>query len=382
MRDRMHTARKIVRFLDTARAGRLWVVVAWADVTGLAWLGDHTRDRPVTLIVDDTRPHIFNVRSIADLPPSVYASALRFLERRDVQVYSIIRSEESRVHRKNFVIEAPEGGACAAMVGSPNLSKYGLFRNEETVVEVSSKELQEVWTQTSGLLQRSLPAGDRIAAYIRHAQAGLPEHLGSSASIDLSAKLSSSAIRHGNNLSALIDEWIDCIGVTPCHVRSSSNDARREVFGWNRLNTVLSSHRLTHPRVRVVQRERRTGDINVNRRDHHGRDMPWIDTTRVYETLNEGGTLVVSSIHECDETLNRVRLGLERLFGIEIGINMYMSLKAERGLGLHWDSHDVLIVQIDGQKHWTVYKPTRAFPLDRDVKHASDEPLMYHWISS
>ena len=370
----MKTARKIARFLDTAGAGRLWVVVAWADVTGLAWLGEHTRDRSVRLIVDDTRPHMFNVRSIADVSPSVHDSAIRFLERPDVHVYSMERREGSRVHRKNFVIEAQDGGPSAAIVGSPNLSKYGLFHNEETVVEVSLAELPEVWTQTSGLLQRSRPAGDRIATYIRCAQAGLPEHYSSSASIDVSAKLSASAIRLGNELPALLDAWIVHLGVEPCHVRSSSNEIRRRIFGWNGFNTALSRYRLMHPRVRIVQRELRRGDINVNRKDRHGRDMPWIDTTRVYETLNEGGTLVVSAIHECDDALNRVRLNLERLFGIEMGINAYMSLKAERGLGLHWDSHDVLIVQIEGTKHWTIYRPTRFSPLDRDIEHASDEP--------
>ena len=373
----MQTARKIEGFLNSAGSGRLWVVVSWADVTGLAWLGEHTYGRPVILIIDDTRPHIFNLhrREVDNLPPETYDEALRFLERRDVQVHAVVRRAGSRVHRKNFVIESPSGAARSAVVGSPNLSKFGLFRNEETLVHVSPSELPEVWHQTSSLLEQTQPAGERIAGYIRNSKEQLTGYLKSPGSIEISAKLAALAGSLGNDLESLLEGWVDHLSVVPHHVRSSLNPIRYTIFGWNQLNSVLSYHRLAFPRVRIVHEQGR-GDINVNRSDvsPDSPDRSYVDVLKLYERINEGGTLVVSSIHECDRTLDRVRLTLQRLFGIKININSYLSSKAERGLGLHWDSHDVLILQTEGRKHWTVYKPTRDFPVDRDIDYSSAEP--------
>ena len=55
----MPTASKIETFLRNAPPGRLYVVVGYADVTGLAWLERHAAERPVTLLIGDTRGRLF-----------------------------------------------------------------------------------------------------------------------------------------------------------------------------------------------------------------------------------------------------------------------------------------------------------------------------------
>ncbi|MCY4631511.1 MAG: hypothetical protein OXE75_11615 [bacterium] len=160
----MPVASRIEEFLRNAPPGRLYVVVGYADVTGLAWLERHAAERPVTLLIGDTRRRLFLGQ------PQDRRAALEFLARADVDVLSGYRQGAPLVHQKVFVVGSPGGGeAVAGLVGSANLTDAGLFRNEETVVTVSAEELPAVWQQTRGICARGRRAGERIAGYISDA---------------------------------------------------------------------------------------------------------------------------------------------------------------------------------------------------------------------
>ena len=173
----MPTASKVEEFLRNAPPGRLYVVVGYADVTGLAWLRWHAAERPVTLLIGDTRRRLFQGQ-----PPDRRA-ALDFLARTDVDVLSGYRQGAPLVHQKVFVVASPGGDqAVAGLVGSANLTDAGLFRNEETVVTVAREELPAVWQQTRGICARGRRAGERIAGYIRDADDERPQAPGDAAS--------------------------------------------------------------------------------------------------------------------------------------------------------------------------------------------------------
>jgi hypothetical protein len=59
-------------------------------------------------------------------------------------------------------------------------------------------------------------------------------------------------------------------------------------------------------------------------------------------------------------------------------VNTYLTTHDASGWGLHWDSHDVLCVQLAGEKSWEVRGPSRAVPMERDVApnlQPSTEPV-------
>ena len=160
----MPVASRIEEFLGNAPPGRLYVVVGYADVTGLAWLGRQAAERSVTLLIGDTRRRLFQGQ-----PPDRRA-ALDLLARSDVEVLSGYRRGGPFVHQKVFVVASPGGDrAVAGLVGSANLTDAGLFRNEESVVTVPREELPAVWEQTRVNCARGRHAGERIAGYIREA---------------------------------------------------------------------------------------------------------------------------------------------------------------------------------------------------------------------
>lgn len=144
----------INQFLKNHPDGHLYVMVGFASVWGLAWLQANTRERPVTLVIGDTREFRFQNATDSDR-----RKALDFLRRGDVKVYSWYQTSRSSqgksdMHAKSWVVtDTKKTIATAAMIGSANLTKAGLENNWEMVAVVADEELPRVWAQLDGFLK-------------------------------------------------------------------------------------------------------------------------------------------------------------------------------------------------------------------------------------
>ena len=52
--------------------------------------------------------------------------------------------------------------------------------------------------------------------------------------------------------------------------------------------------------------------------------------------------------------------------------NAYVTPRGERGLGVHYDTHDVFVLQVAGHKRWTLYEPVFELPLPSQPWSAAD----------
>src|SRR5690606_35645833 len=78
------------------------------------------------------------------------------------------------------------------------------------------------------------------------------------------------------------------------------------------------------------------------------------DPERIADALADGTTLVLQSLQEIDTGVASFADALMRSSGHAVQVNAYLSPPAARGLGSHSDAHDVIVLQVDGAKHWTV----------------------------
>lgn len=56
-----------------------------------------------------------------------------------------------------------------------------------------------------------------------------------------------------------------------------------------------------------------------------------------------------------------------------VQINVYLTTNDASGFDLHWDDHDVLVIQLAGEKEWEVRGASRPVPMFRDAAR-NDEP--------
>ncbi|MFD7588338.1 cupin domain-containing protein [Kitasatospora sp. NPDC059811] len=147
------------------------------------------------------------------------------------------------------------------------------------------------------------------------------------------------------------------------------------LLSWDDLNSILSTHRLEPPRLRLsadgeTLPAHRYATATTNRRAATWHRLQPAD---LHARLAEGASLVLDAIDEIHPPIRSAAEDLERFVGTPVQANAYASWTKREGFGTHWDDHDVVVVQLDGAKRWRLYGPTRTAPTWRDVE-APAEP--------
>jgi ribosomal protein L16 Arg81 hydroxylase len=129
-----------------------------------------------------------------------------------------------------------------------------------------------------------------------------------------------------------------------------TDDARKfhSFFSWNALNHLLNDHKLGGADLRFSKEGQSLPDTRDSR--------DWIDR------LRQGSTLIINGVHQRVPSVAKLAAQLRDDIGYETHINLYCSPAEQRGFDCHYDTHDVLILQIDGEKKWFVYRETVLDP--------------------
>lgn len=98
------------------------------------------------------------------------------------------------------------------------------------------------------------------------------------------------------------------------------------------------------------------------------RDDDRVDLPNLFAAFDKGATLIVSQFHELHAPLMRFCRGLEQVFLHGAQANIYLTPPGAQGFRTHYDTHDVLVLQVVGEKKWRLYpgqpvpRPTRRTP--------------------
>lgn len=177
------------------------------------------------------------------------------------------------------------------------------------------------------------------------------------------------------------EEFLDSSwGVNFLHVRGRAGRFAR-MMPWERLGEIVSRQRLDFPRLRLVRDGKPIPVSTYLRQQIGGRQkttIPRLKSAGLARSLREGATLVLDAVDELSEPVEELAKGLELLFRERVQVNLYAGWQTSRGFDLHWDDHDVFILQVTGRKKWSIYGQTRPFPLVNDIEQAQKpehEPL-------
>lgn len=88
-----------------------------------------------------------------------------------------------------------------------------------------------------------------------------------------------------------------------------------------------------------------------------------LDIPRVCQLYRDGATIAMAYLDTCVPSLTRLCRGLERDFRCVCQTNVYLTPAGAQGAKPHYDTHDVLIIQVAGSKRWIVYGTPIESPL-------------------
>jgi hypothetical protein len=87
------------------------------------------------------------------------------------------------------------------------------------------------------------------------------------------------------------------------------------------------------------------------------------DVRRVLAAFEDGATIVLQGLHHNWLPLARYCRHLEALLGHPAQANAYYTPRGSQGLPVHHDTHEVISLQVAGEKRWLVYEPVLELPL-------------------
>jgi hypothetical protein len=113
------------------------------------------------------------------------------------------------------------------------------------------------------------------------------------------------------------------------------------------------------PAFRVVRDGTTVAVRDVTRRagigNHDLDDV--VSANAVINRYRRGDTVVLQGLHHTNPHLARLANNLALALDHPVQVNAYLSPASARGLDLHFDFHDVFVVQLGGSKRWRVWTP-------------------------
>jgi len=155
-------------------------------------------------------------------------------------------------------------------------------------------------------------------------------------------------------------------------VSGVAGDKFQHLFSMETMDCIVSSGYLRHPECKLVKDG---GEIPPNRYVVGDMAMGTIDTEALYSEYSKGATVIINAAHRYWRPLSNFCLEIERLLSVPVHANAYLTPKGSQGFAVHYDPHDVFILQIAGTKRWRLYGSPVILPDEKQRFNSSIVPV-------
>lgn len=158
----------------------------------------------------------------------------------------------------------------------------------------------------------------------------------------------------------------------PLHIRRGDNEFYKDVITQADLDNLITNGDLRYPALKLVQK----GDDTPRQTPYypaeaytvnwkHGGNvysgMPDID--RIFAEYRAGASINLPGLEQFWRPLLNLCVALENYLNHAVRANGYITSANSQGFALHYDPHDVFVMQVAGRKRWRVYEPLLPLPL-------------------
>jgi hypothetical protein len=154
-------------------------------------------------------------------------------------------------------------------------------------------------------------------------------------------------------------------------------DTRRfdDVLPWTTINGLFTINRFPPGQVRLLQ-------AGNELQPHMYRDAadPWrLRLHEVQSLAAQGVTILINGIDRFVPSVDAVGAMLERRVRARRWVNAYLSFSRPSAFRPHWDTHDVVVLQIHGQKRWRSYGLAGDAPIAPRAFGRGEDPGPVQW---
>lgn len=113
-----------------------------------------------------------------------------------------------------------------------------------------------------------------------------------------------------------------------------------------------------------------------------GQNISMPNMRRIGNLIGSGCTVVLDSVDTFDPAMEVACRALQWWTHELVQVNTYLTTQDASGFNLHWDDHDVIVVQLSGEKEWEVRGLSRQVPMYRDAEENRTPPDRVIWSGS
>lgn len=141
------------------------------------------------------------------------------------------------------------------------------------------------------------------------------------------------------------------------HFPNADPDCYADVFSLALVDSLICTGGLRTPNLRLVRSGGSVAKADYTCSQTTGglRVSDAIDARGVACGFASGATVVLQALHRLVPSVQAFCYELEDFFGHPLQANAYLTPEGARGLGVHHDTHDVLVLQLFGTKSWRLY---------------------------
>jgi ribosomal protein L16 Arg81 hydroxylase len=136
----------------------------------------------------------------------------------------------------------------------------------------------------------------------------------------------------------------------------------------NEIDRLLTTLDFQHPRVVLVNTEREIKIAEYTAYDNT------IDVAELYRLHAAGATIILNQLHTRHPALAELCAALELELSAPVQTNVYVTPPRAKGFKVHFDSHDVLVLQLHGRKHWRLFGTPIPLPLEEHSLLGASDP--------
>ena len=154
-------------------------------------------------------------------------------------------------------------------------------------------------------------------------------------------------------------------------LRTAERDFGR-FLNWDAVNAILNAGDFAFPAIKMSRRdsplptEQYTTNIG-------GRQV--VDSRAVVEGFRDGASFGITGADSHWPPLREVLDCFHDALLESVNANVYCSPANTQGFQCHYDLHEVFVLQIEGTKHWRVFRPFTEAPVEGWTREGAEEAL-------
>ena len=142
-------------------------------------------------------------------------------------------------------------------------------------------------------------------------------------------------------------------------VNTTQPERAASLLPWATINHLIDAGVMPSSKILVNLKGNTCAEL-MYRRVPEGRLRP----DALQQLAAQGVSIVLVEIHKYAPPIATLADAIERRIGHKVGVNCYITFGTTSAFKPHYDTHDVLVVQIQGAKRWRGYGIPIAWPLE------------------